>query len=174
MKKIALILLLIFTFTHCKSSKNKRAYTKREHTSTTTQRKSNDHVSTTSRLNEVVEYAKSFEGVRYKYGGTSTKGMDCSGLVYTAFKKEHINLPRTTKDLSTTGNWIDLKEVQVGDLLLFATRKNSRTINHVGIVTSARTGHVELIHASTSKGVIISNLAERYWYFAFVQARRVI
>ena len=100
--------------------------------------------------------------------------MDCSGLVVTSFKKEQINLPRTARDLAKTGNWIDLKEVRVGDLLFFATKKNSRTVNHVGIVTASRVGHVEFIHASTSNGVIISNLAERYWYFAFVQARRIL
>ena len=100
--------------------------------------------------------------------------MDCSGLVYTSFKNHNISLPRTTRDLSSYGNWIDIKEVNVGDLVFFATKKNSRKVNHVGIVTSVRTGHVEFIHASTSRGVIISSLAEKYWYFAFVQARRVL
>ncbi len=100
--------------------------------------------------------------------------MDCSGLVLTSFKQENISLPRTTKDLSLTGNWVDIKQVKKGDLLFFATKKNSRTINHVGIVTNSRVGNVEFIHASTSKGVMVSNLAERYWYFSFVQARRVL
>ncbi|HMC01464.1 MAG TPA: C40 family peptidase, partial [Flavobacteriaceae bacterium] len=124
--------------------------------------------------NKVVDYAKQFDGVKYKYGGTTKKGMDCSGLVTTAFNSEKIILPRTTSDLSVTGNWIDLKEVQKGDLLFFATRKNSRKVNHVAIVTEARTGYVEFIHSTISAGVIISNLAERYWYFAFVQARRIL
>ncbi|MCL4146666.1 UNVERIFIED_CONTAM: hypothetical protein GTU68_007987 [Idotea baltica] len=100
--------------------------------------------------------------------------MDCSGLVYTAFKKEQINLPRTTKDLAKTGDWVDLELIQVGDLLFFATKKNSRSVNHVGIVTTSRTGYVEFIHASSSRGVMISNLAERYWYLAYVQARRIL
>ena len=100
--------------------------------------------------------------------------MDCSGLVVTAFKPEAITLPRTTAELSKYGDWIDLKKVNEGDLLFFATKKNSRHVNHVGIVTKTRNGNVSFIHASTSKGVIISSLSERYWYLAFVQARRVL
>ena len=92
----------------------------------------------------------------------------------SSFKQHEIDLPRTTSDLKSAGDWIDLKEVNVGDLVFFATKKNSRKVNHVGIVTEVRTGNVEFIHASSSKGVMVSSLAERYWYFAFVQARRVL
>ena len=122
----------------------------------------------------IVNYAKTFDGTRYKYGGTTKRGMDCSGLIFTSFGKYDVAVPRTTSGLRSTGDWIDLKEVTTGDLLFFATKKNSRTVNHVGIVTSVRTGQVEFIHSSTSKGVIVSSLAERYWYFAFVQARRIL
>ena len=174
MKKITLILVFLISLSACKSSKNKRVVTKKTRTTKTTPKPSTTRSSSQNTVDNIVEYAKTFEGVRYKYGGTTKKGMDCSGLVVTSFKKEQVNLPRTTRDLAKTGHWIDLKEVLVGDLLFFATKKNSRTVNHVGIVTSSRIGHVEFIHASTSKGVIISNLAERYWYFAFVQARRVL
>ena len=100
--------------------------------------------------------------------------MDCSGLIYTSFKEHNISLPRSTSGLRSYGDWVDLKEVNVGDLVFFATSKNSRDVNHVGIVTDVRPGNVEFIHASTSRGVMISSLAEKYWYFAFVQARRVL
>ncbi len=122
----------------------------------------------------IVDYAYAFDGVRYKRGGTSKEGMDCSGLVVTSFDSENISLPRVSRDIALTGNSIKLTEVSTGDLLFFATRKNSRTISHVGIVTTARDGFVEFIHASTSAGVIVSNLAEKYWNYAFIQARRVI
>ena len=122
----------------------------------------------------VIQNAQDYEGVRYKYGGTTRKGMDCSGLVVTAFKAEAISLPRTTKDLASHGDWIDLKKVAEGDLLFFATKKNSRKVNHVGIVTSISNDTVEFIHSTTSKGVITSSLKEKYWYLAFVQARRVL
>ena len=100
--------------------------------------------------------------------------MDCSGLIYTAFKEEAVAIPRVSSAMAKSGNWIDLKEVKEGDLLFFATKKNNRSVNHVGLVTYSNTGNVEFIHSTTSSGVIVSNLAERYWYFAFVQARRVL
>jgi cell wall-associated NlpC family hydrolase len=123
---------------------------------------------------DIIDYAMKFEGVRYKYGGTDKKGMDCSGLVTTVFNKEGITLPRSSADIALTGDWVDVKEVQKGDLLFFATNGKSRKISHVALVTHVNEGQVEFIHASTSAGVIVSSLAERYWYFAFVQARRVL
>lgn len=123
---------------------------------------------------DIVENAKEYNGVKYKYGGTTKKGMDCSGLVMTAFEKEDIFLPRSSGQMAETGQWIDLKEVQPGDLMFFATQRNSRRVNHVAICTDSRPGYVEFIHSTTSKGVTTSTLDEKYWYFAFVQARRVL
>ena len=169
MKRLLPILLIAFLAFSCKSKKNYSSKKRQTYTV---------NVNTTAKPSEdaerIVKYAKTFDGTRYKYGGDTKRGMDCSGLIYTSFKEHNINLPRTTAALQGTGNWIDLKEINVGDLVFFATRKNSRSVNHVGIVTDIRTGNVEFIHASTSRGVMISSLAERYWYFAFVQARRVL
>lgn len=169
MRKILLFICLITVVTSCKSKKvysNKKKQTQTVKVNTTS--------NPTEEAKKIVSYAKTFNGTRYKYGGTTKRGMDCSGLVYTSFKDNNVAVPRTTTDLKTYGDWIDLKEVNVGDLVFFATKKNSRKVNHVGIVTNVRVGNVEFIHASSSKGVIISSLAEKYWYFAFVQARRIL
>jgi len=191
MKKIIILLIVLISFSSCKSSKRaksrssrttkiitKKSTKKRAKNSTTksanTSRSNTTITYSNATADAVVKEAEKYKGVRYKYGGTTKKGMDCSGLVVTAFGSENISLPRTTGDLSSSGDWIDLKTVEKGDLLFFATRKNSRKINHIGIVTTSRDGYVDFIHASSSKGVMISNLAERYWYFAFVQARRVL
>ncbi|WP_299361408.1 C40 family peptidase [Winogradskyella sp.] len=169
MKRLLPFLFLVLIACSCKSKKNYSSKKKETHTV-----KVNTTAKPTKEAESIVKTAKKFNGTRYKYGGTTKRGMDCSGLVYTSFGDNNISVPRTTKDLSSYGNWIDIKEVNVGDLVFFATKKNSRKVNHVGIVTSIRTGNIEFIHASTSKGVIISSLAERYWYFAFVQARRIL
>lgn len=175
MKNLALILLLFFSLIGCKSSKGIDAKKSKSTVSETIENtESTRNPKTDSLANLIIDYAKQFNGVKYKYGGTTKKGMDCSGLVTTAFKSRDISLPRTTEDLALEGHWIDLKDVQKGDLLFFATKKNNRKVNHVGLVTEARFGFVEFIHASTSLGVIISNLAERYWYTTFVQARRIL
>jgi len=177
MKNIALILLFTCCLVGCKSPKNviaKKANNSNDSKTPIIESSESANISTDSKIISIIDFAKQFDGVKYKTGGTSDKGMDCSGLVTTAYKREQISLPRTTGDLATSGNWIDLKEVQKGDLLFFATRKNNSKINHVGLVTDVRPGFVEFIHATTSSGVIISNLAERYWYYAFVQARRIL
>lgn len=171
MKKITLFLALLLCLSSCSSKK--KVVTKRTKTT-----KAYDKTNTTSvsskDIQNIIDYAKSFTGTRYKYGGMSKRGMDCSGLVVTAFGKENINLPRTTSELSKQGDWIDVKKVREGDLLFFATKKNSRNVNHVGIVTKIRPGYVEFIHSTTSRGVITSKLSERYWYKAYVQARRIM
>ena len=173
MKKIVLLLILCIGLNSCNSSKGIK--TRKSKTSrVSTKNNTSPSPSTSETVVNIIDYAKSFEGTRYKYGGSTKKGMDCSGLVVTAFNKENISLPRTTGALSTTGDWVDVKDVKEGDLLFFATNKNSRNVNHVGIVTASRPGYVEFIHSTTSRGVITSNLAERYWYLAYVQARRIM
>ena len=193
MKKLVFILCLVVCFYSCKSSKSSK---KTSQTSTTVaSRPSKSRIHTESKRNNpeyptitepnkrdnnnriaenIIDYAMKFEGVKYKYGGTDKRGMDCSGLVTTAFNSEGIPLPRSSSEIALSGNWIDLKEVQKGDLLFFATSKRSRTVNHVALVTYVNEGQVEFIHSTTSAGVITSSLAERYWYFAFVQARRLL
>lgn len=166
--KLLLLILLSVSLTACKSTKKTTAKTP----------KTNKTKAETKEVNplalSLIKEAKKYEGVKYKYGGTTIKGMDCSGLLYTVFQTKGIALPRTTLAMAKQGEWIDIKEVQPGDLVFFATGKNSRKINHVGLVTAIRQGYIEFIHASTSQGVITSSLAERYWYFAYVQARRLL
>lgn len=168
MKKIYLILIVLTTLCSCKSAKNK------SQRSSKTISKTEPKTSVSKQATSIVEYAKGFKGVKYKYGGTTKKGMDCSGLIYTSFGAHDISMPRTAKDLAVNGNWIDIKKIKEGDLVFFATKKNSRKVNHVGIVTDVSKDEVSFIHASSSRGVMISKLSERYWYFAYVQARRYL
>ncbi len=131
------------------------------------------HDSGNKKIKSIVSYAKTFNGTKYKYGGTTKKGMDCSGLVYTSFKKENVILPRTSRTMATQGKAISLKKVGVGDLLFFKTNKRKNVISHVGLVVEIK-GTIKFIHASTSRGVIISSLDEKYWNKAFAWARRVL
>jgi len=126
-----------------------------------------------TKATSIIDTAKSFEGTRYKFGGTDKKGMDCSGLVYTSFKGENIELPRISRDMATQGVNVELKDVIEGDLLFFKTsRKNS--INHVGLVTEINDGQVYFIHSTTQRGVIVSSLDETYWKNSFTTARRIL
>lgn len=123
---------------------------------------------------KVTDYALQFQGVKYKYGGTTKKGMDCSGLVYSAFLSEDIELPRVSRDMAKQGSAIRTQDIKVGDLVFFSTSQSSSRINHVGLVVEIIPGSVNFIHSTSSLGVIVSSLNEKYWNAAYVTARRIL
>lgn len=122
----------------------------------------------------VVENAMYYTGTPYRYGGTSKRGMDCSGLIYVSFQQEGIALPRTSRAMSKEGRRLRLQEVRPGDLLFFETNKNRNVINHVALVVNTSGDYIRFIHSTSSSGVIVSTLNQRYWKKAFVMARRVL
>ncbi|MFC5047378.1 C40 family peptidase [Aquimarina hainanensis] len=166
MKKI--IFLLIATslfFSSCGSSKRSKSFDSAKKTSV--------HKKSNKKIKSIISYAKTFNGTKYKYGGTTRRGMDCSGLIYTSFKKENVPLPRTSRSMASKGKPVSLKRISPGDLLFFRTNKNKKVINHVGLVVASGK-NIQFIHASVSKGVTISSLNERYWNSCFVGARRIL
>ena len=95
-------------------------------------------------------------------------------MVITVFSENNYKLPRRSEDQAKEGKKIEIQEVKPGDLLFFAT-SGAAKVNHVGIVNEISSrGEVTFIHASTSKGVIISSLNDAYWNKAFLFARRVL
>ena len=164
-----LIYLFVFTFLiySCGGSKKSTSYSSKRSSYKKTE------VVKNKKIESIVDYAKTFEGTKYKYGGTTNKGMDCSGLVYTSFKKEEIVLPRTSRAMSTQGKTIPLKNIEIGDLVFFKTNKNRNVVNHVGLVVETD-NEIRFIHASTSRGVIVSSLEEKYWNNCFVGVRRIL
>ena len=177
MQKVAFILLISVFLVSCSSSKSPKIVTKKSDRtkSATVERKIvKEETANYDAISNIVNTAKEYHGVRYKYGGTSSKGMDCSGLICKAFSSENIRLPRTSLAMSKQGSAIDLQYVQKGDLLFFQTNKNKKVVNHVGLVVESLPGLVEFIHSTSSKGVVISNLNQSYWSLSFFQARRVL
>jgi probable lipoprotein NlpC len=123
---------------------------------------------------EIIATARGYLGTPYRSGGTTAKGMDCSGLLFTTFKTVGIDLPRISWQQAEAGQQVRISDVQPGDLVFFVTnRKGQGAINHSGIVTEIRQGQVLFIHASTSKGVREDNLYTDYWRSAFAKAIRV-
>lgn len=111
-----------------------------------------------------------WKGVRYKMGGTSHQGVDCSGFIYRTFKDRiGVQLPRTTELQSRLGYQISKTKLKPGDLVFFKTGNVFKS-RHVGIYT----GNNEFLHASTSKGVIKSSLHNPYWKASYWQSRRVL
>lgn len=126
------------------------------------------------KADHIIGTALSFSGVRYKFGGTTKKGMDCSGLLYVAFSEHKVQLPRISYQMAEEGRPVRVKNLVKGDLLFFKTSKGRKKINHVGMVVAVRGEDVKFIHSTTSRGVIVSSLREGYWNYAFVKATRVL
>jgi cell wall-associated NlpC family hydrolase len=121
----------------------------------------------------VTFYAKEYMGTPYQLGGNNHDGIDCSGLIHNAFKKQGIRVSRTVDLLRKEGKRISKDRAKAGDLLFFKTTKK-RKLTHAGIVVGRKGGEPLFIHASSSRGVIISSLREGYWNKAYAQTRRLI
>jgi cell wall-associated NlpC family hydrolase len=128
----------------------------------------------TSRLiEELIDTATENIGVKYQYAGTTKAGYDCSGLICTVFKSHNVQLPHSSYQQSKIGAVIDREEAKKGDLIFFKTNGKSQ-INHVGMVIEVNDDEIKFIHASTSKGVIISSTKESYYHRTFVQLNRIL
>lgn len=124
-------------------------------------------------INNLILTAFEYEGVRYRGGGTTPEGMDCSGLVFRTFSTYDIILPRSSHEMATVGRKLKNKDIRPGDLVFFKTNGRSR-INHVGLVTEVRADEILFIHSSTQRGVIVSSTKEPYYSKSFIQANRII
>ncbi len=125
-------------------------------------------------VKELLKDAEKYLGAPYKFGGNTSAGFDCSGFALKVFQENNFQLPRRSADQALAGKPIEIETVKPGDLLFFATSGGTR-VSHVGIVhTIEKDGEIKFIHASTSKGVIISSLSENYWNKAYLHAQRVL
>lgn len=119
---------------------------------------------------KIVQIANSFIGTPYRSGGTTPKGVDCSGLVTAVYRSVGVKLPRRSNDQARTGVAVGLNQMRPGDLVFFTTSR-SRSVSHVGIYI----GKNQFIHASTrARRVRVDNLELPYFRDRFVVARRVL
>jgi len=127
------------------------------------------------KADKVISTARTFIGTPYKYGGTTRSGMDCSALLLNSFSVVKLNLPRSSEAQSKVGTEVSMDELKPGDLVFFATGNKKKEITHVGLITDVRSkDNVKFIHASSSLGVVETNLFAEYYQKRFLVARRVI
>ncbi len=125
-------------------------------------------------VDSVISFGKKFLGLRYKYGGTTPLGFDCSGYVSYLFHKFGYTLPHSSSEMSAVGQKIDIKQAQAGDLICFKGRstKSSR-VGHVALIIQADSGQITMMH-SCHRGVLIEKYNNSAYYKArFMMCRRV-
>jgi probable lipoprotein NlpC len=107
-------------------------------------------------------------GTPYLYGGTTKSGVDCSGFTSNIYmEKAKMSIPRTAAAQSGTGSPADKASLVVGDLVFFG---ESGKVSHVGLYV----GDGNFIHASSSRGVMVSPLEDSYWKPRYAKARRIL
>ncbi|MGV4530385.1 C40 family peptidase [Ornithobacterium rhinotracheale] len=123
-------------------------------------------------VNKLIHEAETYLGTPYRFGGTTRSGIDCSAFMQRIYEAEGIELPRISSSQANIGVRVTRDELQKGDLIFFSTTSRSR-VTHVGMVYDVQDGKVRFIHASSSKGVTVSDLDESYWNSRYRTARRV-
>ena len=121
----------------------------------------------------ILERGMSLIGTRYRFGGTSEAGFDCSGFIGYLFKEEAgMQLPRSTREMiNVKAPLVARNNLKPGDLLFFSTNGRGR-VSHAGIYL----GDDQFIHSSSrrSGGVRIDSLGDTYWNKTFMEAKRAL
>lgn len=120
------------------------------------------------KVKEALDLAfKDWKGIPYLLGGTGYNGVDCSSFMQIVYGDYfEITLPRTTREQMKEGGSVRKKSIKMGDMVFF---KTGRDTYHVGVMIN----NEQFMHASTSSGVMISGLQEKYWSDMYLTTRRV-
>jgi cell wall-associated NlpC family hydrolase len=112
---------------------------------------------------KIVHTAERYIGVKYKYGGATPSGFDCSGFTMYVYNKNGIDIPRSATAQFKSGTRINLRKARPGDLVFFHT--SGSTVSHVGIYA----GDYRFIHApSSGKSVMYADIKSKYWRKRFI------
>ncbi|NOT51190.1 MAG: C40 family peptidase [Chitinophagaceae bacterium] len=116
----------------------------------------------------LLESVDEWYGVRYRTGGNTKTGVDCSGFTVAVYSAVYgIALPRVSREQYRISRKISITELQEGDLVFFRTRGSG--VSHVGVYL----GNNKFIHASVSRGVMVNSLFESYYVQRFIGAGRI-
>jgi len=126
-------------------------------------------------VNSIMDEAMSHLGARYRSGSKGPSAFDCSGFTSYVFGKTGAQIGSSSRDQYAKNMPVSREEMQRGDLVFFTSPRSGRSVGHVGIVIDVDplTHTFSFIHASTSKGVVITNSDDGFYARRFVGVRRV-
>lgn len=127
-----------------------------------------------AQVDAIINYAKKFLGVPYRWGGTTPSGFDCSGFINYVFGNFGFDLVRTSYGLAELGTTVKLSEIQPGDLMFFkGSNVNSTKVGHVALVIEVTPEAIKFIHSANS-GVRIDNFkTSKYYIQRYVKTKRL-
>lgn len=125
-------------------------------------------------IDSVIGFGKHFLGLRYKYGGTTPAGFDCSGYVSYIFGKYGYTFPHSSAGMASIGEKVDIKNTRKGDFILFKGRSTkSGGVGHVALIVAADSGQITMMHSTCMQGVIIEKYnTSDYFKRRYVMCRR--
>tara|TARA_Y100000741_G_scaffold15947_1_gene12288 strand:- start:127 stop:633 length:507 start_codon:yes stop_codon:yes gene_type:complete len=139
-------------------------------------------------INSIIGEARTYIGTPYLWGGNDKNGIDCSGLLVRSFESIGMKIPRTTSQqidigknitINRTINWlrgkpISLNKSKSGDLVFFAFGKSKRKVTHVGLISNVKNKlDMDFIHASSTRGVVETQLNKDYYLKRIRKIKRV-
>ena len=133
-----------------------------------------DSLKTTETRSYIIAEAKKHLGLRYRRGGATPKGFDCSGFTSYVLAQKGVGVSRSSQYQSQQGQTIDLKNAKTGDLVFFSKYGKGGRVTHVAMVVDNKKEGLFVIH-STNRGIVVDNLMESsYWKPKMLYAKDVI
>ncbi|MFP4520804.1 MAG: C40 family peptidase [Fibrobacterota bacterium] len=168
-KTLIVFLSALFLFTGCISTSPRyRPEGKRDYYKSKQPKRQSAGGLSSPQVNRMRSVIEKYRGIPYKFGGTTTRGIDCSGFTRAVFREAlGVELPRNSRDQSLRGRRISFNRLQFGDLIFF--RINSLRISHVGIYL----GNGRMVHAGRHSGVAVVSLDKNYYRTRFAFGRRL-
>ena len=123
---------------------------------------------------DIVRSAQRYKGTKYQYAGRQPGGFDCSGLICYVMSENGLALDGSSATQEGYGRSIRPEQAQAGDLIFFRRSRTGRVF-HVALVVANEADGIYIIHATSSRGVVIDNLTTNsYWSEKFMTARDVV
>lgn len=173
------LLVFVLTMAACHSlrpiSTDSSSSSSKERTRTSsrsTTPKSTTSKKTSQLRKDIIKYALRKEGSKYKYGAKGPSRFDCSGFTVYVYDANDVTLPSGSYNQARLGKKVSLSKAQPGDLVFFG---KGGKVNHVALIIGNSSEGLEVIHSTSSRGVIRENVSKSsYWKPRILYARNVI